>query len=315
MKISVIIPIYKVERFLPTCLDSIDHIRKCADVELILVDDGSPDNCGKICDDYASKHTDTKVIHKENGGLSSARNAGFDISQGEFIWFIDSDDFINEDIEDVIKMMKTHEAEMYCFGTKLCNEEGVVESEISRGLKNGVYKPIEIFRAFRFPFSGVPFSVFRRSVFDKLRFREGIVSEDWQFICRAFARLNTCYVIQASPYVYRIRNGSITNGVKSLRYVHDDVEIAQDFYNCILHDDIKSEGQLILYSGICSMLTSVRRLIFNEIKDRAEKRKSIDYFFSKHFWCEALDNAGSWKQKLQYLMLLVAKQILLKKIR
>lgn len=91
--ISVIVPVYRVEPFLPRCLDSLRN-QTYRNLEILLVDDGSPDNCGKICDEYAEKDHRFRVIHKENGGLSSARNAGLDAATGEFIGFVDSDDWI-----------------------------------------------------------------------------------------------------------------------------------------------------------------------------------------------------------------------------
>lgn len=89
---SIIVPIYKVEKYLEICIDSIIGQSFC-NFELILVDDGSPDTCGEICDRYSSSDTRVKVVHKENGGLSSARNAGLDIATGKYVIFIDSDDF------------------------------------------------------------------------------------------------------------------------------------------------------------------------------------------------------------------------------
>ena len=80
-KVSIIVPVYKVEKYLRKCIDSIIN-QTLKDIEIILVDDGSPDNCGKICDEYAAKDTRIKVIHKENGGLSSARNAGMEVAEG-----------------------------------------------------------------------------------------------------------------------------------------------------------------------------------------------------------------------------------------
>lgn len=95
-KISVIIPIYKVEKYLNRCVDSVLN-QTLTDLEVILVDDGSPDGCGKICDQYAEKDERIKVVHKENGGLSSARNAGLDIATGEYTFFLDSDDWLEKD--------------------------------------------------------------------------------------------------------------------------------------------------------------------------------------------------------------------------
>lgn len=94
--VSVIVPIYKVEDYLKRCIDSIVE-QTYENLEIILVDDGSPDNCGAICDEYAKQDSRIKVIHKENGGLSSARNAGIRVATGEYISFIDSDDWVEKD--------------------------------------------------------------------------------------------------------------------------------------------------------------------------------------------------------------------------
>ena len=95
--ISIIIPVYKVEKYLKECVDSVLN-QTHKNLEIILVDDGSPDNCPKICDEYAKKDSRVKVVHKENGGVSSARNTGIDVSTGEFIMFFDSDDWIERDL-------------------------------------------------------------------------------------------------------------------------------------------------------------------------------------------------------------------------
>ena len=97
MKFSVVVPVYKVEEYINECVDSILNL-SFDDFEVILVDDGSPDNCGKICDEYAKKDERVRVIHKENGGLVSARQAGIKIARGEYIVNIDSDDYIDKDM-------------------------------------------------------------------------------------------------------------------------------------------------------------------------------------------------------------------------
>lgn len=93
-KISIIVPVYNVEPYLRQCLDSVVN-QTYRNLEIILVDDGSPDNCGTICDEYAAKDKRIHVVHKENGGISSARNAGLAICKGDYISFIDSDDFVS----------------------------------------------------------------------------------------------------------------------------------------------------------------------------------------------------------------------------
>ena len=103
-KISIISPVYNVEDYLKDCVESILN-QTYKNIELILIDDGSTDNSGKICDEYASKDNRVKIVHKKNGGLSSARNAGLDIATGDYIFFVDSDDFLykNSVIEKIIK--------------------------------------------------------------------------------------------------------------------------------------------------------------------------------------------------------------------
>ena len=93
--VSVIVPIYNVEKYLEKCIESIVN-QTYKNLEIILVDDGSPDNCPAICDEWAQKDSRIKVIHKKNGGLSSARNAGLEVSNGEYISFVDSDDWLDE---------------------------------------------------------------------------------------------------------------------------------------------------------------------------------------------------------------------------
>lgn len=96
MKISIIVPCYKVEDFLPKCVESL-MAQSHKDIEIILVDDGSPDDTGKLCDEYAKKDSRIKVVHKQNGGLVSARNAGYDVATGDWIMYVDGDDWLDAD--------------------------------------------------------------------------------------------------------------------------------------------------------------------------------------------------------------------------
>ena len=100
-EISIIVPVYNVEKYLKRCIDSILN-QSFTDFELILVDDGSTDNSGEIIDEYAIKDERIKVIHKENGGLSSARNVGIEYSKGNYIAFVDSDDYINKNMYKIL---------------------------------------------------------------------------------------------------------------------------------------------------------------------------------------------------------------------
>lgn len=113
MKISVIVPVYKVEKYIRQCVDSVLN-QSCRDFELILVDDGSPDNCPQICDEYAAKDARVKVIHKENGGLSSARKAGIEAASGEFIMIVDGDDWLSPETCECCLASLEHEPDADC---------------------------------------------------------------------------------------------------------------------------------------------------------------------------------------------------------
>ena len=124
-KISIIIPVYKVEKYIRKTLDSVIE-QIIPDVEVILVDDGSPDNCGKICDEYAEKFNFIKVIHQQNSGVSVARNRGVKETSGEYIMFLDSDDLLDDGFLKEINSRLSENADIYTFGFKFIDEARVL---------------------------------------------------------------------------------------------------------------------------------------------------------------------------------------------
>ena len=124
--ISVIVPIYNVEDYLDRCVDSIIN-QTYKNLEIILVDDGSPDNCPKMCDDYAKIDNRIKVVHKENGGLSDARNAGMKVATGEYVSFIDSDDYVSLDFYETLLQ------------TMIDNDSDIVECGVVKFYENGKF--------------------------------------------------------------------------------------------------------------------------------------------------------------------------------
>lgn len=122
--LSIIVPVYNTEDYLPKCIDSI-LAQTFHDFELILIDDGSSDRCGEICDEYAAKDTRIRVIHSENRGVSAARNTGLDIAQGEYIGFADSDDWIEPEMyETMIRTAQENEVDVVICGIKYVQESG-----------------------------------------------------------------------------------------------------------------------------------------------------------------------------------------------
>ena len=116
MKYSIIVPIYKIEKYLSQCIESV-LVQDFKDYELILVDDGSPDSCPQICDSYAERDNRIKVVHKENGGLVSARKAGLAISSGDYAFCLDGDDFLHpECLQRVNNVLEQYKPDVICFG-------------------------------------------------------------------------------------------------------------------------------------------------------------------------------------------------------
>ena len=123
--VSVIVPVYNVEKYIHRCVDSILG-QTFSDLELIRVDDGSPDNCPSICDEYAAKDNRVRVIHQENRGLSAARNAGLDVMAGEFVSFVDSDDWLEDSfLEVMLKHIWNEESDIAMCGVRKVWQENV----------------------------------------------------------------------------------------------------------------------------------------------------------------------------------------------
>ncbi|MEE1475929.1 MAG: glycosyltransferase [Fusobacterium sp.] len=136
IKVSVVVPVYNVEKYLDRCIQSILN-QTLKEIEIILIDDGSPDSCPKICDQYAKKYNKIKVVHKENQGLGFARNSGIEIATGEYIAFVDSDDFIEKNMfEYMYKISIENEVDMCMAGYYIYNTRNNIKKEIKITTEN-----------------------------------------------------------------------------------------------------------------------------------------------------------------------------------
>lgn len=216
--ISVIVPIYNVEPYIHKCIDSILS-QTFTDFELILVDDGSPDNCGKICDKYAALDSRVVVIHKENGGLSDARNAGIDYAlnnkKSDFLLFIDSDDFIKPFLlEKVVSTQENTSADIVCFGIEMVNEELLpLEWGNTKVKKAEAFDYHHRFSPILPPYSIGDYTVnklYKKNLFNEIRYPVGRTFEDVFTTYSIFNLAKNIYLLPDLLYVYRRRNGSIT---------------------------------------------------------------------------------------------------------
>lgn len=210
--ISVIVPVYKVEKYLNKCIESIVN-QTYKNLEIILVDDGSPDECGKICDNYAQKDMRIKVIHKENGGLSDARNAGINISNGKYISFIDSDDYIDlEYLELLYKTIKKDKSDMAISSHKVIYENGTILEKATK--EESILEPKEVLKRILYD-DGIDLSawakLYKIELFEEIRYPKGRLFEDAATTYKLVDKCKKISIISKSTYNYIIRGNSITN--------------------------------------------------------------------------------------------------------
>ena len=211
--ISIIVPIYGVEKYLRRCIDSI--IRQTyTNLEIILVDDGSPDDCGRICDEYAKTDSRIKVIHKTNGGLSDARNAGIDLANGEYLLFVDSDDYINTNmISDLYESLIRFSAEVSVCRYQSVRDDEEIDIEQNEDYSDAFILTKEDFLSNpeyiyerRLEFIVAWNKLYARKLFENIRYPKGKVHEDeFTTYKLMYASAKTVYV----PYVlyYYVQRG------------------------------------------------------------------------------------------------------------
>ena len=215
--LSVIIPVYNVEEYLIRCVDSI-LAQTYQNLEVILVNDGSRDGSGAICDSYIPKDPRIKVIHKENGGLSSARNAGMDAATGEYITFVDSDDWLEPDgYEHLMGLMEKYQVQLVC-GGNYDVDGGTGEKTLGVCPKKEEMISAEEFAGRMFLWDGCDSSVcdkiFHRSLLENFRFPEGKVSEDVATTYKIVLTADGAAMSEKPFYNYYHRTGSISRATE-----------------------------------------------------------------------------------------------------
>lgn len=214
-KISIIVPVYNVEKYLRECIDSV-LAQTFTDFELLLIDDGSTDSSGVICDEYSHTDPRVKVHHKKNGGLSSARNAGIGLAKGKYIIFLDSDDFWTGDnsLKDLYALAEDNNVDVLRGEYISINEKYEKIKTIKRekeGLDNIILDSASFYIN---AIAGENFSVlflFKKDAINELRFNEDLkIQEDIDFNIRFFSTQHRCLYTRTTFYVYRKRSNSIT---------------------------------------------------------------------------------------------------------
>ena len=338
MRLSYIVPVYKVEKYIRQCVDSI-LAQTLEESEIILVDDCSPDNCPSVCDEYAERYPDKiKVIHKENGGLASARNAGMDIAQGEYIFFVDSDDFLSGDrVKELYAKAKELDADILHSTYKTVDEEGneIYDSINSFTLeKIYTHEEMEYEICFSNKKSRVIFvwrNLYRREFIEKhhIRFVEKLkMIEDGPFDTLAFLKAERFVAVNIPVYRYRYRDDSL----QRIKYKKDyDLYLAKqtelkikyytencrtqrkEFYEDIAEHIIKNMLPLLLYN-IYKNKVPDRFGILKRIGNSEMMKMCFENYDIKQFKSKSLDWLMTWciKNRLYVFAHLICENILYK---
>ena len=209
--VTIVVPIYNVEKYLKKCIESILN-QTYKNLEIILVDDGSTDKCGKICDEYSLKDSRIKIIHKKNGGLSEARNYGIENANGNYITFIDSDDYLDgEFIENILKIALETKADLVISGLKnvyekqkdVCADNNKYYAKLSKEetyYKVLTQKDIDVTANAK---------LYKKEIFETIRYPVGELYEDIKIIDKIIEKANTIVYTKYKGYFYLQRTGSI----------------------------------------------------------------------------------------------------------
>ncbi len=270
-KISIIIPIYKVEEYLQECIESVIH-QTYKNLEILLIDDGSPDNCGKICDEYAKKDNRIRVIHQENAGISQARNKGIEMATGKYISFIDSDDYVEKDMfEYLYLLLKKEKVNIAC-----CNRYVVYKNKIDIYGIRDFYKVMDSKEAIELMcyigYLGVSAyaKLYEKELFENIRFPKGIENGEDVFTTYKVYDKASKIVYDATPkYYYRQRQGSLTRKKKINDTILKASKEVMEFINNNYPE--KKEAGINLY--LYSLIGVYDTILKNKIKDKAKKQE------------------------------------------
>lgn len=262
-KLSVIVPIYNVEEYLDECIKSIVN-QTYKNLEIILVDDGSPDHCPELCDIWAEKDGRIKVIHKENGGVSSARNAGLDAAAGDFIAFVDSDDFLDSDMYEImLSQMREHNTDMAQCGIVRENADGSVEVWDSFEAPIVVMDNMQLLCSVGEAAGILPVSpcnkIFKAEVISGIRYDESLkYAEDTLFNFAAARNINKA-VIQNVPRYHYVNNSDSASHQEFSSSRFDEHKVMDIIFDMAANDN--NVLQYCIKGDVLKSFRTIRQMI------------------------------------------------------
>ena len=300
--ISIIIPIYQVEKYLHRCVDSVID-QTYSNLEIILVDDGSLDNCPKICDEYAKKDKRIKVIHKKNGGLSDARNKGLSIMKGEYVSFIDSDDYVEKDyIEYLYYLVKKYKTNFSCCASRAIYDSGTVITQETNEEFNLTQK--EAFERILYQNNFTVASwgkLYKKELFNDIKFPKGKLHEDALTTYKLIDKCDNISLGLVCKYNYMIRGDSILTKKFSVEKL-TLLDAYEEMGNCILEKYSDLENAVVR-SKVYAHFSTLRQMVYAE-KRLKDKEKEIRKYILKRKWIVLKDKLAPKRDKIAILTLL-----------
>lgn len=302
--ISVVIPVYNVEKYLRECVDSVLK-QTYSNFEIILVDDGSTDSCPEICDEYAAQDNRIRVIHRKNGGLSVARNTGLDDAKGEYIYFLDSDDWIvDKTLEKLIGCATLNKSDLVFFEAKMINENNMIlngnynyHKYYEAGNPRSIADEIMSNKEFH---TGIPMFFTKRSLYkdNNLRFVEGILYEDVVMSYQLFCMAKRVAHVHEELYVRRFRENSIITSKKTAKNFTSVLEVYNkvlEFSECLCKERVLNKHIIRCAFNVINIYNCLEKkdkklyagefsefkkdvLIRNSFNDKSLKMRCYGYF-------------------------------------
>ncbi len=310
--ISVVVPVYNVEKYLTRCLDSL--IRQTyLSLEIILVDDGSIDASGDICDLYKRNDTRISVIHKENGGLSDARNAGISIAHGKYITFVDSDDFVSDDyVESLFLLIRQHNAEISVCALCNFNENGKIKARESSNAQtidfSGNEAVIDLCYQKHISNSACA-KMYRLDLFDGIQYPKGCLYEDLGTTYKLLLKATRVVYSPMQKYYYFQRIDSIMHYEFSLRNM-DRIQMSETLYK-----DVHQISRTFYLASVSRLFISciqvLREFPYNDIRFCQEKDKIWTYI-KRYRKTVVLDNNAKLINRLIALSSYLGIRVLIK---
>lgn len=297
--ISIIVPIYNVEKYLERCIITLVN-QSYKNIEIILVCDGSPDKSGEICDKWSKKDNRIKVIHKENGGLSDARNKGLDIAKGNYICFVDSDDYVHKDYVKVLyELNLKYNADISVCGNY--NVKGNEDYTVKLPKGNDFVSSAEDFLYKKKHFYCVAWGkLYKRKIFNNIRYPKGKIHEDVAVVHRILYEAKNIAVTDLKLYYYFVNENSIMRCKYSIKHL-DILDNLYDSFNYFFNKKEEKIAFIILNDYIDNILKEYKNICTFKIKNK-EVKKDILKRYKKEYMLVVRKCNLNFISKVKYII-------------